>query len=45
MIVLQLIKGGFILGAGGGTGVLLAKNHNGWSNPGFYNVGAGSFGL
>jgi lipid-binding SYLF domain-containing protein len=45
MIVPQLVKGGFIFGAEGGHGVLLAKTHDGWSNPAFYSIGAGSFGL
>lgn len=46
VIVPQLVKGGFIFGAQGGTGVLVAHNGKGeWSEPVFYGIGAGSFGL
>jgi lipid-binding SYLF domain-containing protein len=45
MIVPQLVKGGFVFGAEGGEGVLLRKEGHGWSNPAFYNIAAGSFGL
>lgn len=46
VIVPQLVKGGFIFGAQGGTGVLVARGPKGeWSDPAFYGVGAGSFGL
>lgn len=42
----QVLKGGFIVGGEGGTGVLLAKADNGeWSYPGFFSMGAGSVGL
>jgi len=46
LIVPELVKGGFIFGAQGGTGVLLARDgeHN-WSDPAFYDLGAGSFGF
>ncbi len=44
-IVPKLIKGGFIIGGEGGNGVLIVRNRGGWSNPGFYAIGAGSFGL
>ncbi len=45
-IVPQLIKGGFILGAEGGTGVFLARGTDGsWSPPAFYTLGAGSIGF
>ena len=45
-IVPQLVKGGFILGAEGGTGVFLARGTDGsWSAPAFYTLGAGSIGL
>ncbi len=41
-----LIKGGFILGGEGGTGVLLGRLENGtWSYPAFYYMGAASLGL
>jgi lipid-binding SYLF domain-containing protein len=46
LIVPSLIKGGFILGAEGGSGVLLARDARGaWSNPAFYTLGAGSIGM
>lgn len=46
MIVPRLIKGGFIVGGEGGDGVLMLQARNGtWSNPAFYAIGAGSFGL
>jgi SH3 domain-containing YSC84-like protein 1 len=46
LIVPQLVKGGFFVGAQGGNGVLLARTSGGdWSNPGFYTMGAASFGL
>jgi len=45
-IVPSLIKGGFILGAEGGTGVLLVRGTDGtWSSPAFYTLAAGSIGL
>jgi len=46
LIMPLLIKGGFIIGAYGGNGVLLAKDKKGtWSYPAFYNVGAATFGF
>jgi lipid-binding SYLF domain-containing protein len=47
MIVPTLVKGGFIFGAQGGTGVLLSRDPKTgvWSYPAFYAMGAGSFGL
>jgi len=45
-IVPQLVKGGFILGAEGGSGVFLARGTDGsWSSPAFYTLGAGSLGF
>lgn len=46
LIVPDLVKGGFILGAEWGTGVLLVKDDGGrWSGPAFYSVASGSVGL
>ena len=45
-IVPQLVKGGFIIGAEGGSGVFLARGTDGsWSPPTFYTLAAGSLGL
>jgi lipid-binding SYLF domain-containing protein len=47
LIYPQVLKAGFILGGSGGTGVLVvrdAKTKN-WSQPAFYTIGSGSFGL
>ncbi|CAA7616315.1 lipid-binding SYLF domain-containing protein [Magnetospirillum sp. UT-4] len=46
LIVPDLVKGGFIIGAEYGTGVLLTKGGDGrWSGPAFYSVASGSVGL
>ena len=47
IIIPELVKGGFILGAQGGSGVLLVRDtkSNTWSPPAFYTMGAGSVGL
>jgi len=45
LIFPHLVKGGFIFGAEGGDGVLLAHNRRGWSNPAFYSMGSASFGF
>ncbi|HEY5348055.1 MAG TPA: lipid-binding SYLF domain-containing protein, partial [Rhizomicrobium sp.] len=44
-IVPKLVKGGFIFGAEGGDGVLLVRHGHTWSDPRFYGMGSGSFGL
>ena len=44
-IVPKLIKGGFFVGGEGGNGVLMVQRHGGWSSPGFFAIGAASFGL
>ena len=46
LIVPSLLKAGFFVGGEGGAGVLLARGEGGeWSNPAFFSIGAGSFGL
>lgn len=46
LIVPSLLKAGFLIGGEGGSGVLLARDRNkGWSDPAFYTMGSGSFGL
>ena len=47
LIVPQLLKGAFIFGAEGGSGVLIVreKDSNNWSEPAFYIVGGVSFGF
>ena len=46
LIIPALIKGGFIFGGEGGSGVLLTRGKGGkWSYPAFYTMGAVSFGL
>src|SRR5215475_4355546 len=45
LIVPRLVKGGFIFGAEGGSGVLLKRSGRTWSSPAFYNLASASFGL
>ena len=47
LIYPQVLKGGFILGGSGGTGVLLVRDEKTgeYSYPAFYTVGSVSFGL
>jgi lipid-binding SYLF domain-containing protein len=46
LIVPELVQGGFIVGAAGGRGALMARNGaRDWSPPAFYAMGSGSFGL
>jgi lipid-binding SYLF domain-containing protein len=46
LVIPDLVKGGFILGAQYGTGILLARGKDGrWSGPAFYSIAAGSIGL
>ena len=46
LIFPALVKGGFILGAEGGSGVLVVRNlEKGWSYPAFYTLLVGSLGL
>jgi len=45
MVVPNLVKGGFFVGAEGGNGILMARHGNKWSNPAFYTLASASFGL
>ncbi len=47
LIFPQVIKGGFIFGGSGGTGVFLARDERtgNWSEPAFYTLGSVIFGL
>ncbi len=46
LVVPQMIKGAFMIGGEGGSGVMLVKGKDGsWSYPAFYTLGAVSFGL
>jgi SH3 domain-containing YSC84-like protein 1 len=46
LIVPQLTKGGVIVGGQGGAGLLLARQPDGsWSDPAYYSIGGGTFGL
>jgi lipid-binding SYLF domain-containing protein len=47
LIFPQIIKGGFIWGGSGGTGVLLVRDDKtgDWSQPAFYTIGSVTFGL
>jgi SH3 domain-containing YSC84-like protein 1 len=40
-----VIKGGFIVGARGGSGVISRRVAGGWSAPAFFDLGGGSIGL
>ncbi|HSB82743.1 MAG TPA: lipid-binding SYLF domain-containing protein [Candidatus Methylomirabilis sp.] len=43
----QVLKGAFVIGASGGSGVLLTRDEKtgGWGGPAFYTMGGLSFGL
>jgi lipid-binding SYLF domain-containing protein len=46
LVVPQMLKGAFMVGGEGGSGVLLVKDAKGtWSDPAFYTLGAVSYGL
>jgi len=40
-----VVKGGFIVGARGGHGVISRRVRGGWTPPAFFNLGGGSVGL
>ena len=44
-IVPHLIKGGFVFGAEGGSGVVLRRTGKGWGEPKFYDMASASFGF
>jgi len=44
-VVPSLLKGGFIVGAAYGKGVVTCRTEKGWSAPAFFRVEGGSFGL
>jgi lipid-binding SYLF domain-containing protein len=45
-IIPQFLRGAFILGGAGGSGVLIARDEKSgkWGDPVFYNIGSASFG-
>jgi lipid-binding SYLF domain-containing protein len=47
LIIPSVLKGGFILGGSGGSGVLVVKDAKTgkWTEPGFYTLGSVTFGL
>jgi lipid-binding SYLF domain-containing protein len=47
LIYPQVLKGGYIVGGSGGTGVLVVRDEktNDWSQPAFYTIGSVTFGL
>ncbi|MFM9843588.1 MAG: lipid-binding SYLF domain-containing protein [Dongiaceae bacterium] len=45
LIFPSLVKGAFGVGGESGNGVLVARGPNGWSDPAFYRIAAGSVGL
>lgn len=46
MVIPNLLKGAFVVGASGGSGVLMVRDEKtrAWSQPAFYTLGGGSFG-
>lgn len=47
LIFPQILKGGFILGGSGGTGVVMTRNSETgtWGDPAFYTLGSATFGF
>ena len=44
-VVPSLLKGGFVVGAAYGKGVVTCRSDSGWSAPAFFRIEGGSFGL
>lgn len=44
-VVPHMVKGGFVFGAEGGSGVATCRTPHGWSAPVFFNIAGGSWGL
>jgi lipid-binding SYLF domain-containing protein len=44
-VVPHLVKGGFVFGAEGGSGVVTCRTGHGWGAPAFFNIAGGSWGL
>jgi lipid-binding SYLF domain-containing protein len=44
-VVPHMLKGGFVLGAENGRGVVTCRTENGWSAPAFFTITGGSWGL
>lgn len=47
LIIPQMLRGGFVVGGTGGSGILLARNQETqtWKGPAFYTIGSVTFGL
>ena len=47
LVTPQLLKGAFVIGASGGSGILMVRDKKSgkWTGPGFYTLGGASFGL
>ena len=47
LVTPQLLKGAFVIGASGGSGILMVRHEKSgkWTGPGFYTLGGASFGL
>jgi lipid-binding SYLF domain-containing protein len=41
----EVLRGAFIVGVSGGSGVLLVRGDKGWNGPAFYTIGEASFGF
>ena len=45
LIMPQMVRGAFIVGGSGGSGVLVARGTGQWNGPAFYTLGGASFGF